>query len=210
MTAHRVNFVLGSLLAPLVISQSIYVDRGTNYSALPCCAQLPISIAVRDQSQGCGDGGHLTSYNCFCTTSSSYFSSFISSEVLAQCSNITVASQAISVLDSYCAIGPNGTQATTTRTYFFLCLYRVTGFYDSSKNGFGYCWYLIATVGITSCAGSTLASPARPTTSILLPTSSPTTTGPPLAKTSSKSSGTGMKDIQIFVLGFCMFLIAVT
>jgi hypothetical protein len=96
----------------LVSSQSIYIDRDPAYYALPCCAQTPLSIAVRDMSQGCGDGSALTSYDCFCTTSSSYFSSLISTEVAGQCGNATVALQAISVFNNYCAVGPNGTQPT--------------------------------------------------------------------------------------------------
>jgi hypothetical protein len=111
------NIIFAYFLTVLtVLTQTIYVDRDTGYYALPCCAQLPISIAVRDMSQGCGDTGHLTSYDCFCTTSSSHFSSLISSEVVVQCSNNSaVASQAISVFNSYCAVGANGTQATTSR-----------------------------------------------------------------------------------------------
>jgi hypothetical protein len=94
----------------MVSSQSIYIDRDPAYYFLPCCAQTPLSIAVRDMSQGCGDGSALTSYDCFCTTSSSYFSSLISTEVAGQCGNATIALEAISVFDNYCAVGPNGTQ----------------------------------------------------------------------------------------------------
>jgi hypothetical protein len=63
-------------------------------------------------SQGCGDNNALTSYDCFCTTSFSYFSSLISTEVAGQCGNVTEALQAISVFDNYCAVGPSGTQPT--------------------------------------------------------------------------------------------------
>jgi len=108
-------FLLWTLAPSEGFSQSIFIDRVPEYGSMPCCAQIPVSIIVRDMSSGCGDNTALTSYKCFCTSSSSYFSSLISTEVLAQCSgNSADASQAVDVFSSYCAVGVDGTQATLT------------------------------------------------------------------------------------------------
>ena len=50
----------------------------------------------------------MTSYTCFCTDSSSYFSSVISNDVLAICNLSIAATQATSALGvfgAYCALG---------------------------------------------------------------------------------------------------------
>jgi hypothetical protein len=115
MTFKLALFLVWVLAASEGFSQSIYIDQVPGYGSMPCCAQIPVSIIVRDMSNGCGDNTALTSYKCFCTSSSSYFSSLISTEVLAQClGNSTDASQAVDVFSSYCAVGVTGTQATLT------------------------------------------------------------------------------------------------
>jgi hypothetical protein len=115
MTFKLVLFLVWVLAASESFSQSIYIDKVPEYGSMPCCAQIPVSIIVRDMRSGCGDNTALTSYKCFCTSSSSYFSSLISTEVLAQCSGkSTDASQAVDVFSSYCAVGVYGTQATLT------------------------------------------------------------------------------------------------
>lgn len=91
--------------APLILSQHIFINLVPEYSALPSCAQSPLSSIVRDMDKGCGDGGATTSYSCFCTASSSYFSTLISTVVLMQCSESGQASSAVDVFDSYCAVG---------------------------------------------------------------------------------------------------------
>jgi hypothetical protein len=91
--------------APLILSQHIFINLVPEYSALPSCAQSPLSSIVRDMDKGCGDGGATTSYSCFCTASSSYFSTLISTVVLVECSESGQASSAVDVFDSYCAVG---------------------------------------------------------------------------------------------------------
>ncbi|KAK8005683.1 hypothetical protein PG990_011720 [Apiospora arundinis] len=65
---------------------SIYLDKAPGYWQLPACAMTPISTIVRDMYKGCGDGGHLTSYTCFCTDS--YFKARwdISTDIASSCS----------------------------------------------------------------------------------------------------------------------------
>ncbi|KAK7973807.1 GPI ethanolamine phosphate transferase 2 [Apiospora arundinis] len=64
---------------------SIYLDKAPGYWQLPACAMTPISTIVRDMSKGCGDGGRLTSYTCFCTDS--YFKARwdISTDIASSC-----------------------------------------------------------------------------------------------------------------------------
>jgi hypothetical protein len=108
-------FLVWALAALESLSQSIYIDRVPEYASLPCCAQIPVSIIVRDMKNGCGDGNALTSYTCFCTSSSSHFSSLISTEAMAGClGNSTDASRAVDVFSSYCEVGVSGTQASLT------------------------------------------------------------------------------------------------
>ncbi|KAH9232903.1 hypothetical protein K456DRAFT_36923 [Colletotrichum gloeosporioides 23] len=83
-----------------------YLDQADGYSALPSCAEVPISSIVRDMVSGCGDGGRTTSYSCFCTASSDRFSNIIATAVAKNCgqSNVEVAS-ATQVFDAYCQLG---------------------------------------------------------------------------------------------------------
>ncbi|KAF4488572.1 hypothetical protein CGGC5_v004647 [Colletotrichum fructicola Nara gc5] len=83
-----------------------YLDQADGYSALPSCAEIPISSIVRDMVSGCGDGGRTTSYSCFCTASSDRFSNIIATAVAKNCGqlNAEVAS-ATQVFDAYCQLG---------------------------------------------------------------------------------------------------------
>ena len=99
---------------PLILPQNIFINLVPEYIALPSCAQSPLSSIVRDMQKGCGDGGATTSYSCFCTASSSYFSALISTVVVAQCSESGQASSAVDVFESYCAVGTVTSQAHPT------------------------------------------------------------------------------------------------
>ncbi|KAE8446991.1 hypothetical protein EG329_011473 [Mollisiaceae sp. DMI_Dod_QoI] len=114
----KVTLLLNSaIFASTILSQSIFINLVHSYSSLPCCAQVPLSQVVRDMVSGCGDSNALTSYNCFCSSSSSHFNSIISSAVNSGCGqNTTDAAFAGEVFDNYCAIGPTGTQAKITHT----------------------------------------------------------------------------------------------
>lgn len=99
-----------------VRAQKIFIDRAPGYAQLPPCAVVPLSTIVRNMEKGCGDGGHYTSFSCFCTASSARFASAISTDVAARCAASGIASQgagaALSVFDGYCHVLP--TVATTT------------------------------------------------------------------------------------------------
>ncbi|KAK7946438.1 uncharacterized protein PG986_010759 [Apiospora aurea] len=70
----------------------VYLDEAPGYLQQPACAVTPISTIVRDMSKGCGDGGRLTSYTCFCTDSYRKARWDISTEIAASCSRDAVAS----------------------------------------------------------------------------------------------------------------------
>lgn len=63
----------------------VYLDEVPAYWQLPACALTPVSTVVRDMSRGCGDGGRLTSYACFCTASHRKARWDISTAVAARC-----------------------------------------------------------------------------------------------------------------------------
>jgi hypothetical protein len=77
---------------------------------------------------GCGDGGALTSYSCFCYASSAAFASIISTAVVENCTQATPtpqleASSAVQVFSSYCQLGtqlgypnPSATSASVIAT----------------------------------------------------------------------------------------------
>lgn len=85
-----------------------YIDTIPGYNELSTCALSTLSTIVRDEISGCQDTYAMTSYTCFCTDSSSYFSSVISNDVLAICNLSIAATQATSALGvfgAYCALG---------------------------------------------------------------------------------------------------------
>lgn len=85
-----------------------YIDTISGYDELSSCAVSVLSTIVRDEISGCQDTYALTSYTCFCTDSSSYFSNVISRDVVAGCESSVAAPQATSALgvfDAYCALG---------------------------------------------------------------------------------------------------------
>jgi hypothetical protein len=96
------------------MSQRIFINDFPEYTALPACAEHPLSTIVRDMVNGCGDNGKTTSYNCFCTESSSHFTSVISTEVGSSClpQTTTAVEQAVRVFDLYCAKGADSAVTT--------------------------------------------------------------------------------------------------
>ncbi|KAH0440900.1 hypothetical protein CcaCcLH18_02243 [Colletotrichum camelliae] len=100
-----------------------YLDQADGYSALPSCAEVPISSIVRDMVSGCGDGGRTTSYSCFCTASSERFSNIIATAVAKNCGqSSTEVASATQVFDAYCQLG-KADEATSchTRNLFYVC-----------------------------------------------------------------------------------------
>lgn len=104
---------LSGWLVPAIIAQQIFIDELPGYKALPPCAERPVHTIVKDMSLGCGDHKRTTSYDCFCTSSSTKFVSLISKEVAKLClpDTSTAVTQAVDLFGSYCAIGSaaNGT-----------------------------------------------------------------------------------------------------
>ncbi|KAK4208477.1 hypothetical protein QBC37DRAFT_353539 [Rhypophila decipiens] len=102
--------------APPVTATPIYIDLIDGYKALPPCAVVPLSTIVRDMEDGCGDGGKLTSYSCFCTNSYSRFSWQISTAVLRNCPDVDsreeMATSAVGVFRGYCTSGREQLTAT--------------------------------------------------------------------------------------------------
>lgn len=101
-----------------------YLDQADGYSALPSCAEVPISSIVRDMVSGCGDGGRTTSYSCFCTASSDRFSNIIATAVAKNCGQSSAeAASATQVFDAYCQLG-KADEATGcyTESLFYVCM----------------------------------------------------------------------------------------
>jgi hypothetical protein len=88
---------------PKAVETKIFIDQDVSeYSLLSSCAEQRVSTIVRDMSDGCGDQSQMTSYLCFCQTSSSYFDSFISSRIARTCNDQAQASlgQAVFNIDA--------------------------------------------------------------------------------------------------------------
>lgn len=106
-----------------------YIDTISGYDELSACAVEVLSTVVRDENSGCQDTYALTSYTCFCTDSSSYFSNVISRDVVSGCNSSIAtpqATSALSVFDAYCALGVAAGLVTTqicksTGTRFKIC-----------------------------------------------------------------------------------------
>jgi hypothetical protein len=78
-----------SALLPIVLAAGkthIYIDQIPLYTELAPCAQGRLEDIVRNQFSGCGDDQQLTSFACFCISSSTEFSSIISTAVVKECS----------------------------------------------------------------------------------------------------------------------------
>jgi hypothetical protein len=118
--------LLLSILSTLFIcpshAQDIFINQVPEYSLLGTCAEPPLSSIVRDMYSGCGDGTQTTSYDCFCSQSSSQFDSIISKAIVNKCPSATAdATSALEVFASYCQLGDaissttaNATAATTS------------------------------------------------------------------------------------------------
>lgn len=99
-----------SLLVIGAVAQHVFIDNiQPAYDNLPACAEVPLSTLIRDMVSGCGDGGRMTSFSCFCTQRSTDFVEMISTEVVSHCtqSEKALASSAVSVFHSYCGLRPS-------------------------------------------------------------------------------------------------------
>lgn len=105
-TAAIIHRVKGSSSAPPKTKN--YIDTIPGYNELSACAVDVLSTVVRDENSGCQDTYALTSYTCFCTDSSSFFSNVISRDVVSGCDSSIATPQvtsALSIFDAYCALG---------------------------------------------------------------------------------------------------------
>lgn len=98
----------------------LWINQVPAYSNLPVCAENPVSRIVRGMASGCGDGGALTSFTCFCTDSSSQFASIISTAVESKCGSGDGTNQALDVFASYCRLAVSTTDAAAASTYIYL------------------------------------------------------------------------------------------
>jgi hypothetical protein len=109
-----------SLIISQALSQSIFINNVPEYTALPSCAEVPVSMIVRDMDAGCGDGNQTTSYSCFCTASSSHYDGVISDFVASACTTdaSSAVSEALDVFASYCKLGAG-------LSMYFLAVFRL-------------------------------------------------------------------------------------
>ncbi|RKU49364.1 hypothetical protein DL546_001456 [Coniochaeta pulveracea] len=105
------------LLLPLSLAQQYFINLVPGYTALPACAQNPVSTIVRGMVSGCGNTQY-SSYSCFCTASSAKFVSVISSSVAENCppTSSMLVSSALDVFADYCRLGGETGPASATTT----------------------------------------------------------------------------------------------
>jgi hypothetical protein len=83
----------------------IFIDQVPEYDLLKNCAESKISAIVRGMSYGCGDGNRMTSYGCFCYSSSTFYDNMISGSVATACDDQSQITTAQDVFHKYCQIG---------------------------------------------------------------------------------------------------------
>lgn len=122
--ARRMGLILLTLV-PAIIGQHttspVYINQVPAYSSLSTCAVIPLSRIVRNMEEGCGDESSLTSFDCFCSTSSSTMIRIIQRSILANCEatppDASMASDQVSsafaVYANYCRL-PLLREATAT------------------------------------------------------------------------------------------------
>ncbi|KAF2138608.1 uncharacterized protein K452DRAFT_301131 [Aplosporella prunicola CBS 121167] len=124
---HHIVLLILNYFSLLATPQRIFIDQVPAYADLPICAVVPVSSIVRGMTSGCGDGGAMTSFSCFCSKSSSKFASMIATDVRSKCTSTgseSVTSAALEVFDSYCHM----TEAATGKEELFsygVAAYRV-------------------------------------------------------------------------------------
>lgn len=105
-----------------VVATKIFLDEVSEYKLLSRCAEPRISAIVRGMSSGCGDGNQMTSYGCFCYSSSTYYNSMIGAEVATACDDQSQATSAQDVFDKYCQIGQTRGVAPVCALLFQPCI----------------------------------------------------------------------------------------
>jgi hypothetical protein len=88
-----------------IIATKIFIDSVPEYYQLQTCAEPQVSAIVRAMASGCGDNSRMTSYACFCYSSSSKYDYLISAQVSTACNDQAQASSAQDVFGKYCQMG---------------------------------------------------------------------------------------------------------
>ena len=122
MFIHLLTRLLWASMLNLAYAKTIWMNQVSGYSSLPPCAITPVSVIVRDMSYGCGDNNAVTSQDCFCTASSSHFSSLISKAVAGQCSEGVQENNAVGVFNRYCDQVRNASSQVTQTAGEFVTL----------------------------------------------------------------------------------------
>lgn len=111
-TAESPSPASSSAIGSTITPTKIWINEVEDYSKLSPCAEAPISNIMRDMSYGCGDGGRLTSYTCFCTNSYTKMTEVLLLDVFSRCiedvGTEKAGSQGVSaqgVFYQYCQIG---------------------------------------------------------------------------------------------------------
>lgn len=116
------TFVLVTLITSRTyVPTPIFIEAIPEYWSLNDCAVVPLSIIVRGMKRGCNDNLRTTSYGCFCSTSSSFYNSLISSEVSLSCEQSAQHTSAMSIFERYCEIGQMSTSAAFPDLIFMCC-----------------------------------------------------------------------------------------
>lgn len=108
------SLIVFAQLARAAGPTSIFINQVPEYSSLSTCAEAMLRTIVRNMAYDCGDGSRTTSFDCFCSTSSSQVASRIDSSVAGSCSQESEAGQNASALDvfaKYCQLSTKTMQS---------------------------------------------------------------------------------------------------
>ena len=109
LSVHLFFLTIAFLMASVDAAQSairIFIDQVDAYSLLYSCAEREVSTIVRNMENGCGDEQRSTSYECFCSQSSTEYDGLIRAKVATACTNdITQVRAAAHVFGKYCDLG---------------------------------------------------------------------------------------------------------
>lgn len=100
------SFTSTQTTSTIILETRNYINQLSDYSLLGRCAEPQVSTIVRNMAFGCGDGGKMTSFACFCSSSSSDYDSMIGLHVRTACgaAAATEEPKARSLFNAYCQI----------------------------------------------------------------------------------------------------------
>lgn len=116
--------LLAFAISPAISHATYWVNQFPLYSSMESCAMAPVSAIVRGMTAGCGDGGSYTSYDCFCSTSSTQMVNAIASSVSSNCNGtLSHILTALAVYQSYCDLGKAVVTTTSEGCKYSLMLF---------------------------------------------------------------------------------------